>query len=443
MHIHLDVSGGIAGDMFTAALLDAQPDYAEPLLKMLRSLDIVPKPDILLTRTSDGVLCGHHFDVVLPEKQYRTERKAADADNVTDTAKGHHHNHHHHHDDGPSLGHHDADGHHDHAHAHHHDHHHRDWRTIRVWLKALPIDQETRFHALGIFALLAQAEATVHGVDVEDVQFHEVGAWDTIVDTLAASWLIARLHPVRWSASKLPWGGGMIKTDHGLLPSPAPATMQLLKGFEFRDDGIPGERITPTGAAILAWLKPDQASAVGVLSAVGHGFGTRKLPGMSNILRASLLETASKAHGDEIMVLECDIDDQSPEALAVGLETLRADEGVIDVTQSCGFGKKGRMTISLRLLAKLGHERSVADRIFAETTTLGIRCHQVERFTLTRGLVKSGVDNVQAKWVERPGIGKTLKVEMDDLAANGSDHHHREAVRRLVEQDVERALNDE
>ena len=392
-HIHLDVSGGIAGDMFAASMLDAHPELVSPLLTLLNSLSLDEQPEVSLKAFTDGVLCGRQFHVHLPH---------------------HHHDHHH-----------------DHEEEHHH-HSHAHWKEIRSWLAGLSIDEEAKRHTLGIFSLLAEAEASIHGKPVEEVCFHEVGAWDSIIDILAAGWLIAQMGEARWSVSSLPWGGGMAKTDHGLIPVPAPASMALLKGFEFHDDSVSGERITPTGAAILAWLKPVMTTVQGRLKTFGHGFGTKKLKGMSNLLRVNVLECSEDTLAGTVVVMECDIDDQSPESLAIGLDEIRKLGDVIDVVQTPAYGKKGRMTTHLRCLVKTGQQSKVAQTLFAHTTTLGIRWYQARRFELKRGECHSGDHGVRVKWVERPGVGTTLKAEMDDLARKGH-HHEREVLRRDVE----------
>ena len=390
LHLHLDVCGGIAGDMFAAAIVDACPELRQPLLDFLRQLDLSLSPTVTLETYTDQILCGHQFQVA-----------------IADHAHEHHHHDHHH-------------------------HHHTHWSEIRQWLMDWPMDDDTRRHSFGIFELLAQAEAKVHGKEVDVVCFHEVGAWDSIIDILAAGWLIARLDQSSWSVSSLPWGGGLAKTDHGLIPVPAPATVELLRDFTFFDDGISGERITPTGAAILAWLQPSSNLLRGRLTACGHGFGTRKLSGMSNVLRVNILDCGTETVAGNVVVMECDIDDQSSEALAVGIESLRELASVIDVVQTPVYGKKGRITTQLRLLVKPGQQQQVADSVFQHTTTLGVRWYLANRYELPRQHGLAG--GVRVKYAQRPGIGRTIKAEMDDIASHGKDHHHREALRRQVEE---------
>lgn len=341
---------------------------------------------------------------------------------------------------------HDADHGHHHSHEHNHKHHHlhSHWRDIRQWIESLAIDPEVKRHSIGIFQLLAEAEALVHSKSIDDVCFHEVGAWDSIIDIMAAGWLIARMGQCSWSMSSLPWGGGLAKTDHGLIPAPAPATARLLRGFPFFDDGIKGERITPTGAAILVWLQPASTLVPGKMVTTGHGFGTKKLPGMSNVLRACLLERSQEEPAPPgIVIMECDIDDQSPESLAVGIDVLRKQPAVIDLVQIPVYGKKGRMAIQLRLLVKIHQQQTVAECLFAHTSTLGIRWYEVNRFELPRGEIQSGEHGIRVKYAERPGVGKTFKAEMDDIASHGHHHSHRESLRRAAEQDAAGAAHHE
>ena len=167
------------------------------------------------------------------------------------------------------------------------DHGHVRLADVSERLEAARLAPAVRTRALAIFTLLAEAEGAVHGTDPAEVTFHEVGAWDSIVDIVAAAFLIEALGPARWSCGAIPLGSGRVRCAHGLLPVPAPAVVHLLRGLATHDDGIAGERVTPTGAAILKHLAPDQAPAreSETLAGVGTGFGSRALPDLSNVLR--------------------------------------------------------------------------------------------------------------------------------------------------------------
>jgi uncharacterized protein (TIGR00299 family) protein len=372
MHIHLDVVGGIAGDMFAAAMLDAFPEHADDLMGTIRLLEL------------DGVRCRHaaHRDHALTGSRF-----------VVEQCGGHRHN---------------GEGHH---------HHHRSFADIRAWLRNGPLPADTVERAVAIFAVLAEAEARVHGTDPETVEFHEVGNWDSIVDVVAAAFLIGRLGKATWSVSPLPMGGGRISTAHGVLPVPAPAVIRLLEGFALIDDGIGGERITPTGAAILKYLDPSPQGACGRLARSGTGFGTRRLADLPNVLRCFCFAEGATA-GRPIGTLQFDVDDQTPEDLAVGLDHIRGQDGVYEVFQAPVMGKKGRMVSQITVLAELAAVERIAEACLKETTTLGVRWHVSQRRVLDRALypVRVEGERLTAKVADRGDDGPTAKTDIDGVA---------------------------
>ena len=408
MHIHLDAIGGVAGDMFTAALLDAFPQHAEALSECVRRLAPV---SCSLQRHDDGILTGSRFDVV-------------------DTTVSAGHDHHHTHDQ-------------QHGHEHGHGHGHTHWSHIRARLSGSDLEPAVTGIAIGIFGRLAEAEGRVHGVPADEVAFHEVGAADSIADIVAASWLIARLgEETGWSVSALPLGSGRVRTAHGIMPVPAPATTILLEGFEIVDDGVAGERVTPTGAAILAWLADTgrlRSRPSGRMGATGIGFGTRRLPGLSNCLRALVLQTGATERDTAaahrlLAVIGFEIDDQSGEDLATGLDRLRDLPGVHDVVQWPTIGKKGRLAVHVQVLVVPDRLDDVVAACFTETTTIGLRTHMVEGRALHRSLSRVSVDGlpVQVKLVDRPGQ-RTGKAEADHVGT-APGHAGRQALRRRAEQ---------
>ncbi len=180
---------------------------------------------------------------------------------------------------------------------------------------------------------------------MDAVHFHELADWDSLLDLVAAGCIAGALEGARWSASAPPLGGGTVRTAHGLLPVPAPATSALLTGYPWRDDGIGGERVTPTGAAILRHLVAPQDCAAGRadgrLVGVGCGAGTRVLPGLPNLVRALVFERDAAAAADDVTVVEFDVDDMTGEEIAVAADRLRAQPGVIDVTCGTRVGQEG------------------------------------------------------------------------------------------------------
>ena len=209
-----------------------------------------------------------------------------------------------------------------------------------------------KHHAVGIFSLLAEAEGKVHGITPDAVAFHEVGAANSIADIVGAAWLVAALDGPTWSVAPLPLGSGRVRSAHGMLPVPAPATALLLEGFATVDDGIAGERVTPTGAAILRWLDcADRPSRHPMrVGRSGYGFGTKTFPGLANCVRvlAFDLDQSLMTGHRELVVVSFEVDDQSAEDLAMGLDRVRGIDGVHDVLQMAALGKKGRMGLQFR-----------------------------------------------------------------------------------------------
>lgn len=432
MHLHLDPVGGLAGDMFVAALLDLAPWLAEGAVAAARAAGLPPTIHVAHTPFEDGVLSGSRFVVELPDGQ-KDDTHLVPHRHAHGHAHDHPHGHGHVHHSPPVEHAHDTPGdEHGHAaqvHAHVH------WHALQGRLAAMPLPERVRGRAIAIFTQLAEAEARVHGKPVEAVAFHEVGALDSIADIVAAAWLLEELGVTSCSVGPIPVGSGRVRTAHGLLPVPAPATALLLEGLPCFDDGRPGERVTPTGAAILRHLAPTVGLGMTprVLEASGYGFGKRRFEGLPNVLRVLRLEAATAVDGigiDQVTTLAFDVDDQTPEDLAVGLARLRTEPGVIDVVQGTVIGKQGRQTAAIRVLAAPAAGETVAAACFRETTTLGIRVHRGERRVLLREAWISE-DGIQLKRARRPG-GPTVKAEMADLAAVG-DHAARETRRRRVE----------
>jgi uncharacterized protein (TIGR00299 family) protein len=386
LHIHLDPVGGIAGDMFVAALLDAFPDQVNGVINAVRLAGLDHDFVTRVLDFDDAVMVGKKFDV---------RRQLS-------------------------------------GHGHHHDHTH--WVELREQLSASQLPDGVKRHVLGIFGGLAWAEAKVHGKEIDAVTFHEVGNWDSIADIVAAATLIDALSVDTWSVGSVPIGQGRVNSAHGELPVPAPAMTLLLEGFAFHHDGRPGERVTPTGAAILRYLAPTHGLGTfsRVLRGSGHGFGTRKLPGMSNVLRVLVFDPATdtSSSADAVGIIQFEVDDQSGEDLAVALDHVRASSGVIDVTQAMVMGKKGRMMAAIQVLVKPSHMDDAIATCFRQTTTLGVRTRVEARTILVRKEVEVG--DLRVKIAERAG-GRTAKAESDDVAGDARGHQARSAARREAE----------
>lgn len=316
------------------------------------------------------------------------------------------------------------------------------WDAVRRLFASSRLPADVASHALGIYGLIAAAEAAVHGIDVADVHFHELGDWDSVADVLGAAVVIASCPQARWSVGSLPLGSGTIETAHGRLPVPSPAAAWLMRGFRCHQDNLPGERVTPTGAAILRHLKADSPPPAGSLEllAAGCGAGSRELPAMPNVLRLLALGPAVAAAGapgssDVVAVLRFEVDDQTPEDLAIGLERLRAVAGVLDVTVGSVQGKKGRLLYAVQVIAREDERLPVLEACLAETATIGVRWRLESRLTLPRRETVSGGpgEQVRVKHVIRPGGRETRKAEADDMARLDADYARRRAARERAE----------
>ncbi|MGD1923612.1 MAG: LarC family nickel insertion protein [Paracoccaceae bacterium] len=315
-----------------------------------------------------------------------------------------------------------------------------DYTAITTRLSESALDRAVLTTCLEILRLLGEAEAAVHGKPLERVHFHELADWDSVADIVAAASFIARSGARHWYTTSLPTGGGTVKTQHGIITVPAPAVVRLLDGYVLHDDGIPGERVTPTGAAILRYLtEPNDIFPGGRLKGSGFGAGTKRFEGLANLTQVLAYETAKNTTDDRVTELAFDIDDMTPEELAVACDRLRNTDGVLEVTQTPQIGKKGRSIFLIRVLCRPEISENIEHACFIETSTLGLRIAQVERRTLPRHTGLSG--DIRVKGAVRPN-GRTAKAESDDLA-NITGLGERRSVARTVEAALSQEAGDE
>jgi len=280
---------------------------------------------------------------------------------------------------------------HDHAHHdHHHDEHSHDhgrsWAQIRDLLKKSKLDAKVRNSALAMFQRVAEAEAKLHGVPVETVHFHEVGAIDSIVDLVCAAAGVHHLKISEITASPPVDGTGTIQCAHGKFPLPAPATAEILRGIPIRQLDVPHELTTPTGAAILAHF----ITKFGLLESfaadlIGYGLGSRDLSDRPNVLRAFLghLSSVPSEATETVFEIRTHLDDITGEHLAHAIDRLMA-EGALDAAASPLVMKKGRPGHLLTVLALPADAEKLAAIVLRETTAFGLRMERVERRTLRR-----------------------------------------------------------
>jgi hypothetical protein len=258
-------------------------------------------------------------------------------------------------------------------------HTHRHLSHILKLIERGALPARARENAAAVFQRLGEAEASVHQVPIERVHFHEVGAADSIADIVGACVAFELLGVTSIVSAPLNLGSGTAKTEHGILPVPAPATAALLRGKPIYSDGPAVELTTPTGAALAVTLARGFGTLPPVKIAVtGYGAGGYDFPDRANVLRVILGEESGALEATTIAVLEANIDDLSPQVLAYAMERL-LEKGALDVTLQSIQMKKGRPGTLLRVLARQEDREAMAQAIFAETSTFGLRMYAAER----------------------------------------------------------------
>lgn len=332
--LYLDCQSGISGDMFLGALLDLRAAFSLGKLQAMLAQMPLNGYELAQHPFTDKGIRGSRFDVLLTEQDQPT-RHLSDIVNL---------------------------------------------------LEAAPLPPRARKISIDIFRCLAAAEATVHGTSIEEVHFHEVGAVDAIIDIMGAALAVETSGIEQLFASPLPLTSGQVKTAHGLLPVPAPATLEILRrvAAPWKPCPVEGELVTPTGAAILATLARFETPAIAI-EQVGYGFGKKSLP-WPNCLRACLgtapttqqVGDADEADIDWVTVIETNIDDMPGELLGGLMERLLA-AGALDVAYIPMQMKKNRPAVMLSVICSLEKGEALAQLILRESSTLGVRVQQVQR----------------------------------------------------------------
>jgi pyridinium-3,5-bisthiocarboxylic acid mononucleotide nickel chelatase len=384
---YLECFAGISGDMLMGALVDAGAPI-ELLHRTTASLALGAELRVTKVNRSgiqsnkiDVIVNGHLHEPAAPSGPVQEEIKQG---HEAAPVHGHHHDHHHHHD-------------HDHTHNHEsHKHEHgRGLPEIRSLLMRADLTQRALDLSLTAFGLLAEAEGRIHGVPAEEVHFHEVGGIDAIVDIACCAAAADALDLDAWYCSPVNVGSGFVDCAHGRFPVPAPATAELLKNVPTYSAHVQAELVTPTGAALLRALDCRfDAAPVMRTQAIGYGAGTRNPDRFPNVLRVSIGEIAASAQAfteDKVVVLECAVDDLSPQVLAHTTQ-LALERGALDVMSGPVTMKKGRLGTLLTVLCKPSDAAGLQQLMFRETTTLGIRVREENRVILAREITPVETD---------------------------------------------------
>ena len=467
--LYIECAMGAAGDMLTAALLELMPDKEAALAKLNAMgipgvvFEAEPSAKCGITGTHMRVLihgeeegavpCGHthaHHHDHAHEHHHEHEH---------DHVHEHHHEHDHHvhtHAHAQEDAHcHDSDAH-DHAHHHEHDAHHHahhGMAEIRSLIAELAVSETVKEKALAVYQSIAEAESKVHGAEVDQIHFHEVGSMDAVADVTAVCLLMELLAPEQVIVSPIHVGSGTVLCAHGRLPVPAPATALILEGMPIYGGSVQGELCTPTGAALLKTF----ADSFGpmppmTVAKTGYGMGTKDFE-QANCLRAMLgesftmngigskMQTVQDAEGEntgnlgaagsdietenpagrktaregKITEISCNLDDMTGEDIAFAAERI-LQAGALDVFTESIYMKKGRPAVKLTVLARPEDEERLAGEIFRHTSTIGVRIHTDRRYELARHSEqrKTPLGTIEVKISEGFGVRKE-KIEFASL----------------------------
>jgi uncharacterized protein (TIGR00299 family) protein len=388
---YLDCFSGISGDMFLGALVDAGVS-PELLRQTVRALNVGAELEV--TRVLRNGIAATKVDVIangekdLPREQFWQ----------------HEHRHEHSHEVGE---HRSWQG-----DVHPHRHEHRTLKEIRGIISHARIADGAKKLALKMFQTLGEAEAKIHDKNLDSIHFHEVGSVDAIIDIVCAAVGAESLGADEWHCSALNVGGGVVHCAHGTLPVPAPATVEMLRGAPVYSSGVLKELVTPTGAAIVRTLAKSFGEFPSMkIATAGFGAGARDLPGQANVLRLTIGETRSgqdrpenpgEVGGETVTVFEATIDDMTPQVFGYVLEKL-LQEGALEAFGVPVQMKKSRPGMLLTVLTRNEDVQRLADLVFAETTTIGLRMRREQRLTLRR------------EWVPVETAWGTVRIKLSHL----------------------------
>ncbi len=414
---YLDCFSGISGDMFLGALLDAGVPFAI-FEKTVADLDIGASLEI--SRVDRGGISATKLDVIvngekdLPREEFWEKQRSMAGGQKAEHAHSHKHE--------------------DHA-AHSHERGHAHGRSLSEILSIIssaPLSDRAKQAANEIFLALGAAEAKIHNVDLEGIHFHEVGSADAIVDIVCAAVGAEALGVDQFICSPLNVGGGSVTCAHGVLPVPAPATLELLQGAPIYCGEIQKELVTPTGAAIVKVL----ASSFGprpsmTTEQIGYGAGSRNFAGHANVLRIATGQTAGVSATaeklgveEEIVILEANLDDLNPQLIGYIMDLAFA-EGALDVFNTPVQMKKNRPGTVLTILAPTDREERLRALLFRESSTLGIRLRREKRHALPRHheAVATPWGEVRMKVAGMNGAASQYAPEYEDCRRIAAEHN--------------------
>lgn len=386
--LYIDCGMGAAGDMLTAALLELLPD-SDAFIKELNELGI-PGVNFKKEPSVKCGITGTHITVTVNGEEEES--------------------HDHHHDECSHEDDHNYGG-----HTHDHHHHHSSMHDIEhIVREHMTLPKKVQDDVMAVYKLIAEAESHVHGVDVSEIHFHEVGTMDAIADITAVCMLMDRLAVDEVVVSPIHVGSGQVRCAHGVLPVPAPATAYILSDVPIYGGSVRGELCTPTGAALLKHFAARFGNMpVMKLQGVGYGMGKKDFEA-ANCVRVMLGETEGSQ--DEICELSCNVDDMTGEAVGFAMDRL-FEAGALDVyTIPIGM-KKSRPGILIKVMCREKDKEAVIRSIFKHTTTIGVRENTLHRYVLDRHIeeTRTAYGTIRCKVSSGYGVERR-KYEYDDVS---------------------------
>lgn len=362
--LYLDCQSGISGDMTLSALIDLGADI-DYIREHLHALPIDPF-ELNVIQVEKRGISSKQLDLHFANE---VETHTHDHSHSYEHTHSHSHEHTHDHDD------------------HHHHHEHRKAATILTMIRESALPMRVKQRSLAVFEVIALAEGKIHGMDPQEVHFHEVGAMDSIIDIIGVCLALESLNIDKIISSPVPTGYGKIMIAHGLYPIPAPATAEILTGVPLLDFEVEGELTTPTGAGFVKALASEYGRMPALAMAnIGYGAGKKNFA-HPNVLRAVLFNEDEDTKHEDISVLECQLDDTTGEALGYVMEKLLA-AGALDVYFTAVTMKKSRPGTLITVLTLPENVFVLEDILLRETTTFGVRKSQWTRRILAREFIK-------------------------------------------------------
>lgn len=389
--IYIEAFSGLSGNMLLSAFSELLGDY-EQLIDLPKKLHLPDGKIEIKEVDKNGINCKYVEVIDL------------NLDKENSAAHSHTHTHTHTHD----------------GHTHSHDHHHGNHRHLSDIQKIIDhahISEGAKKIAHEIFLMIGKAESKIHDMPLETIHFHEISGVDSIIDIVGNAVLIDKLNISKVYSTPICTGFGMVSTQHGMLPVPAPATGELLQGMPIYSGNEEGEKITPTGAAILKYLNPDFTNTTYTPTKTAYGPGKKDFIN-ANVVRISLLKDDSCDNKkSKYLQLEASIDDMSPEYLGADFQEDLLISGAVDFSITQQLMKKGRLAFLLSVILPEDKLKNVSNYLFDNTSTIGVRYYQIDRIELPRIQKKNqtAVGEVVVKEVTTPSGIKKMKPEFDDV----------------------------